>query len=348
MRQMRERAMRTSRMTAWITALAIALTPAVALAEPTAAEKETARSLMKEGRARREKGDHKGALENFTGADNIMKVPTTGLEVGRSQTDMNLLVEARDTFLRISRMPEEPGEPVAFKEARKEATALAAKLEERIPTVKLSMPNLPKGAKPTVTIDDAPVSAAMLPYPVKVNPGKHSVVATVGSFKQSAEVELIEGEDKEVPLDMAGATADEGAKDTPPPPAPDPNGPVDTAPKPPEGGTSSLVYIGFGVGGAALLVGGVTGILAMSKTNSAKEQCEDTRCPPSTHDDLSSARTMATVSTISFVVAAVGVGVGVYGLLGRSGGEPPKAALGPLRRVEPFIGLGSFGVSGSF
>jgi hypothetical protein len=57
---------------------------------------------------------------------------------------------------------------------------------------------------------------------------------------------------------------------------------------------------------------------------------------------------MATVSTISFAVAAVGVGVGIYGLLGRSGGEPPKTALGPLRKVEPFIGLGSFGLSGAF
>lgn len=335
---------RSYRWAAWITAASLSLAPMTAFAEPTAAEKETARSLMKEGRARRDKGDHKGALENFQGADGIMKVPTTGLEVGRSQTDLNLLVEARDTFLRVSRTPEEPGEPAAFKEARNEATALAAKLEERIPTVKLTLADLPKGAKPTVTIDNAPVSSSLLPYPVKVNPGKHTIAATVGSFKQSADVELIEGEDKQISLDMSGAAGEEAAPVDKPQPKPDV--PVDTAPTP--AGTSPLVYIGFGVGGAALVVGSVTGILAMSKTNAAKDGCDGNQCPPATHDDLSSARTMATVSTISFVVAAVGAGVGIYGLLGRSSAEPPKTALGPIRKVEPFIGLGSFGLTGSF
>lgn len=343
---MKTKAAGGARITALITALAIALAPAIGLAEPTAAEKETARSLMKEGRTRREKGDHKAALDAFQGADNIMKVPTTGLEVGRSQTDLGLLVEARDTFLRISRIPEQAGEPPAFKEARAEAVALAAKLEERIPTLKLVISNAPKGAKPAVTIDDAAVSPAMLPYPVKVNPGKHAVVATIGTFKKSADVELIEGEDKEIALDMTGAPEDA----TPPPPDQPPTKPeVPETPPPPAKGTSPLVYAGFGVAGVGIVVGSVTGLLAMSKTNAAKEDCEGTRCPPSTHDDLGSARTMATVSTVSFVVGLVGVGVGVYGLFGSSGGaEPPKAALGPLRKVEPFIGLGTFGVSGSF
>lgn len=49
----------------------------VAHAEPTAADKETARTLMQDGRAKRTKGDHAGALEAFRAAHGIMKVPTT-------------------------------------------------------------------------------------------------------------------------------------------------------------------------------------------------------------------------------------------------------------------------------
>src|SRR5260221_5508152 len=91
--------------------LPVTMVTQAAPAGPSAAEKETARSLMKAGRASRDKGDHKAALESFKAADAIMKVPTTGLEVGREQVALGLLVEARDTFLKIVRIPVEPKEP---------------------------------------------------------------------------------------------------------------------------------------------------------------------------------------------------------------------------------------------
>lgn len=334
----------THRFASWLTALAIALAPAPAFAEPTAAEKETARALMKEGRTKRDSGDHKGALDAFAAADTIMKVPTTGLEVGRSQVDLGLLVEARDTFLRVSRIPEQPGEPGPFKDARTEASDLAAKLEDRIPTLKMVISGVDSGTTVAVTIDGTAVAPAMVGLPQKLNPGKHRIVAIARGVKRSVDVELKEGELKEVPLDLA-ASGDDVPEPTPVTPAPTPGKPE----APAETGTAPLVYAGFAVAGVGVVVGSVTGILAMSKTNAAKDQCDGTRCPPATHDDLSSARTMATVSTISFVTALVGAGVGVYGLLGRgASAEPPKTSLGPLRRLEPVIGLGSIGLVGSF
>src|ERR1700683_2568222 len=95
----------------------------VAHAEPTASEKETARTMMDEGHARRDAGDHKAALAQFLGADAIMHVPTTGVEVGREQIALGLLVEARDTLERIMRTPAVPGEPEAFGLARRTADA---------------------------------------------------------------------------------------------------------------------------------------------------------------------------------------------------------------------------------
>jgi hypothetical protein len=335
---------RAFRFAAILTALSFSLTAVPVFAEPTAAEKETARSLMKEGRARREKGDHKGALESFSAADGIMKLPTTGLEVARSQTDLGMLVEARDTFLRVNRSEPQPGEPAAFKDARKEAADLAAKLEPRIPSLKLTVNGVPKGQTPELTIDGAKVPSTLLAGPLKLNPGSHKISVTAkGATIKDLDVQLAEGETKEetVVLEPTGEEA-------PPEPEKPPEKPPEAPP--PSGGTSPLVFVGFGLAGAGIIAGSITGILAMSKTTAAKKDCDGTRCPPSTHDDLASARSMATISTISFAVGAVGLGVGIIGLISSKGGseEPPKAALGPLRNMQPMVGLGTLGLTGEF
>src|SRR5215468_3304078 len=91
-----------------ILALALSILAPRALAAPTAAEKETARALMKSARDKRRASDLRGALVDFTKARAIMNVPTTGLEVGKTQMDLGLLVEARDTLLEVARSPAAP------------------------------------------------------------------------------------------------------------------------------------------------------------------------------------------------------------------------------------------------
>ena len=49
----------------------------MAHADPSAADKETARALMNEGRTDRDKGDLKAAVKAFAAADALMHVPTT-------------------------------------------------------------------------------------------------------------------------------------------------------------------------------------------------------------------------------------------------------------------------------
>jgi heme/copper-type cytochrome/quinol oxidase subunit 2 len=84
-----------------------------------------------------------------------------------------------------------------------------------------------------------------------------------------------------------------------------------------------------------LLVGSITGLVALSKASSAKDQCVNNLCPPAAHDDVKSGRTFATVSTVSFIFAGVGAataGVAIY--LGRKKTEPSPPAMslviGPL------------------
>ena len=92
---------RRVRLTMTATAVATLLAAPGASAQVSAADRETARSAMQEGRDLRDKGDLKGALQRFKTADDIMHVPTTSLEVARAQVALGLLIEALDTIAAI-------------------------------------------------------------------------------------------------------------------------------------------------------------------------------------------------------------------------------------------------------
>ena len=95
---------------------------------------------------------------------------------------------------------------------------------------------------------------------------------------------------------------------------------------------------------AALEASGAAGFVALGKASTLRDVCVGGHCPPSAHDDLVAGRTAATISTIGFIVAGVGVGVGIYGLVRMEG---PTRTTGGLR-VRPLIGLGVGGIEGEF
>jgi hypothetical protein len=77
-----------------------------------------------------------------------------------------------------------------------------------------------------------------------------------------------------------------------------------------------------------------------------QNQCtNDNRGAP----DLHTARTWATVSTVSFAVGGAGALVGLVSLLSAGGGPAPAASptAGGLQ-VAPWIGAGTAGVHGRF
>jgi tetratricopeptide (TPR) repeat protein len=126
-----------------------------------------------------------------------------------------------------------------------------------------------------------------------------------------------------------------------PAPAPPPTAPAKPAPEPApkakdSGGAADRTpaYIAFGVGGAAAIGAIVTGILANSKYQNAKDECS----PACTDAELSSGRTLATVSTVATGVAVIGAGFGLVLWLSSS---PSDAARAPGARVG--VGLGPGG-----
>jgi hypothetical protein len=336
-----------SRLLSTTLAFALALAPLTALAaEPTAADRETARALMAEGRQKRDANELKAALKAFRGADALMHVPTTGYEVAKTEALAGELVEARDHALTVARSTPKPGEPAPFAEARTAADALAAELEGRIPSLKIVISGA-KEEEVEVRLDDTVIPAAALGLPRKLNPGAHVVVAKNGSDVRKTTVEVNERETKETTIDFATAA--------PPPPPPD-DPPNPNEPHPPEEPSTpgnplrtGLIAGGFGVAAVGTILGSITGGMSLSKTSTLKEQCPNDLCPPALEDELGSARTLATVSTISFVFAGAGLVTGLVALLALKNPEPASAtAPSASARVTPWIGLGSVGLSGTF
>src|SRR5260370_24550531 len=222
-------------------------------AEPTAGEKETARAMMDAGHARRDADDHKGAVAQFQGADAIMHVPSTGLEVAREQAALGLLVEARDTVQRILRTPPTENEPEAFRTARSGAQALDDSLAKRLPALSIIVNGAANGGPVQVSIDSMQVPMPALIAPFKVNPGHHVVTAATAGTTVREEVDVAAGQTADVGLNLAPPSA---ASTPSPTPEPTPL-PLDTSTASTEGNTSPPIVSWLRSGGFGLAVVGI-------------------------------------------------------------------------------------------
>jgi hypothetical protein len=119
--------------------------------------------------------------------------------------------------------------------------------------------------------------------------------------------------------------------------------PIDAGPR---ARNNTAAYVLLGVGGAGLALGGIFGLMAISKKGDL--ECPDQQCPPGDETDkLDSARTFATVSTIGFGVGLAGSAVGTILLLSGSS-DKTGAARRTRTATRAWVGLGSAGIAGSF
>jgi hypothetical protein len=296
-----------------LVAITALLAPAIAIAAPDPADRAVARTLMDEGDRRAEVKDFRGALEAYQKADSIMGVPTTGIDVARTQLALGNLVEAWRVAVAITRFPRKPTEPEAFTRARRDADALIESVLPRISTLRIAATGLAPGATFEATIDGLAVPTEQLHEAMKVNPGEHVVrVFSTGSLPATGTTTLAEGQTSTLTLTFLPhqVSAANGARTT-------------------------LIYASFGLGAAGLVLGSVTGIVSLNAVATAKKSCaSDGACPPSAQPDLDRSLTMANLSNVGFGAGLAFVGLGVVGLVltPRSTARAPAAgvALVPL------------------
>jgi hypothetical protein len=328
-------------------ALALLTAHLAAADEPTAAQKDSARALMDAGRASENQGDHRTALDRFRAADAIMHVPTTGYEVAHQQAALGMLVEARDTALRVIHFPAEEREPAPFARARERAQALLDELAPRIPALTISIANADKFPGAQVAVDGVGLPVAALAVPYKVNPGHHVVSAVGESARAEREVDVAEGSLMPIELTMTVSVAAEPAGIE----AAAPEQPASQRP-----GSSAAVWLRWGGLGLAVVgagTGAVTGIMSLSSTSSAKAKCPGDQCPPAAWGDLHTAQTTATIADVAFAAAGVGAAAFVTSFL-IGGSKDPAPPTDPASkdaaglRLAPWIGGTAAGVAGVF
>jgi hypothetical protein len=108
--------------------------------------------------------------------------------------------------------------------------------------------------------------------------------------------------------------------------------------------------------GGGVLVGSIAGLVTLGKKDTLTTECQNGSCPPGKPtDDLHGTRTAGDVTTVAWVVAGVGVGVLVAGvIMSRQSGSTATGQTttsAPAKNeasVEPWIGFGAAGVHGRF
>lgn len=326
---------------------------AVAQDQPQAENVAAARSLGLQGIKMADAGDCKGAIEKLSRAESLYHAPSILGRLGECQVQVGQIVLGTENLNRVVREQLAPNAPKAFKDAQERAKGV---LNTALPKIaRLTVKVDPTDAKPQVLVAGAPIPPALIGVERPTDPGTHEVVISApGYLEQRTTVTLAEGGTQELAIKLEkdpNAMAEQPPAPPPAPiaPAPPPAPAADTGPKK----NNTLAYVALGVGGAGMVVGGITGFLALGKKSDL--DCDGNRCPTSQKDTLDSAKTMATVSTVGFAVGFVGIGAGVVLLLTGGGGssnaslEAPKVAKhrGGVQ-VGPWFGAEAAGLQGTF
>ena len=308
-------------------ALAVFVTSTVAQAgAPTAADRATARQLMLEGRTLRHDKNLKGALEKFAAADALMRVPTTGLELARTQADLGLFVEALDTCARVIRHSATPGEPEPFREARAEAKKLRGELRKRTPFLRFVFSTTEGANGVELRVDGVVIPKEAFQTPRLVNPGKHEVTLTAGAHHQLIPVVVEEGETREVTLTLP--TQEPSTKQPLPPE---------------EAAANPWVWGGFTTAAVGGAIGTVAGVLAWSERNKLDDACPDRTCTADEMDGVDRAYRYANVSSYAFILGGIGAAVGVGALLSSGSDKRDDVSVRAVRCTS-----GTFCVNGIF
>jgi hypothetical protein len=123
--------------------------------------------------------------------------------------------------------------------------------------------------------------------------------------------------------------------------------PFDDRPDTDEGWWSSPYLpagIAYGVGGAGLIMGVITGAIFVGRADDLKARCPDDRCAPEDEEEGDAVSTLGTVSTVGFVIAGIGAVAGTVLLFTVPGDDDEE----PSNEAQVRVGPGGVLVQGSF
>jgi len=310
--------------------LAVSALSTVAAAESANVDMAAAQALFDQGRQLMSQG-------NF--AEACPKLEESARIVGHSGTLLNLadcfekqgrVSSAWTTFLSAAVAARRTNNVDRETEARNRANAL----QPLLPKIVINVGAADKDSGITITRDGTTVGQAQFGVPIPMDPGAHNVTASMPgrkTWETSIEIKT-KGEvvRVDVPMLAVQSAVTPGAAPT----RADAKPLARQSPSPAKNGrqrTWALVIGGAGVAGVA--VGGVAGLVSMSKHNKADNHCSGSHCSDAQGVSLrSDARTWGNVSTIAFLVGAAGLATGATLWISSPKTESPTTAwvtLGP-------------------
>jgi hypothetical protein len=322
-----------------------------------AGDKALAESLFQEGRKLLDAGKPADACGKFAASQRQDPSPGTLINLGKCNEAQGKTATAWAAYKEAESLARNMNRAEQEKLASERASELEGKLS------RLTV-NAPPGEIPGLIVrrGGTTLSSESLGVAAPVDPGEVEVEAsapghetwkgkvTVGKANDNASIAIPS-------LVESGAAAPalapiDGAAPAPAA-SPTPAGGDVTA----DTGKSSptLGYVLTGVGGAALVVGGVFGYLASQQASDAKDDpalCPDKKCSAKGRDEIDSAEGKALISTIGVGAGLAAVGVGVVLIL-TSGGSAASKARAAAPRQARFIPIvspsgGGFALGGAF
>jgi hypothetical protein len=309
-----------------------------------------ARALGTEGVRLADAGECGSAIPKLAAAEKLYHAPTTLERLGECEIGVGKLVSGTERLNQVLREPLPPGAPPAFQTARKRAQDALGPALARIAKLRIHVDGASADAV-TVAVDGAPMPSALLDTPRPTDPGTHQITATAPGFlAASATVNVPDGGNSSASLTLAlePQVAPPPVAQNPAPPAPSPAPPPPAAsappPPPPQGSANVPAIVSFIAGGVGVAVGSIFGVLALGSKSTLDGECGSAKqtCAPS---DVSALSTNAWVSNVGFGVGIVGAALGTYFVVTH---HRPDAGGPTAAHVEPWIGLGSAGLGGTF
>jgi len=317
--------------------------------EPSAADRTTARTLAQQGYEALRDKQYAVAADRFSRANGLVRAPTLLRDLARAQVGLGHLVDAHETYTTILREGVADDAPAPWIKALADAKSELADVSARLPWITITVAG---PAHPKVTIDGAPISEASLGVKRPIDPGRHEVRAIADGYHTAKKSIVVkESESLNVAFELEDAPPDAAPKNE------EDAGRVSVATVKAPRWFKPVTIGAFALGGAGLVVGGVTGILAIRKHSQLSEVCPGGRCPPNEASRNRRYEALATTSTIGFIAGGVGVGAGVLLLVIKpqslvtqppAGSPPPPDRQRAAFSWSPVIGVGSAGVEGTF
>ncbi len=331
--------------TALCVAAALSLsTPLVAAQTQTDATRHSAAAQARfdAGRARFERSEWEGALEEFRASLELYRSPNTRLYIGLCMVRLNRVADA---FNELTRTVNEAAD-LARADRRYEATRDRARrelepLDAQVARMTLRVVDAPPGL--TVRVGASAVATGALGVPLAFDPGVAEVVAEAPgyqTFRQS--VRLAPGGSASIEIGLRALPSGSPVVSPSVTAAREPG-----ASTPSRGGgvrIAGFVVGGLGLAGLGMFVG--FGLQAQQRYDALVVACRGTRCPESNVPAIDEGAQWQTLANVGL---GVGIGLLVTGTIMVAVGGPRAAAEAPAAlRVWTDPTRGTIGVAGAF